>query len=394
MLQGLDNFDDNALAWMDQFQKAKPGDPLFERGVVPVLDLVGAFAKLVADDALPAVTWIVGPTALSEHAENHPGDGEDLSHGLISVLAHPAHASVYAKTAFILNYDQGGQFFDHHWAPTPPRSPADGASTVPVSGELTLDEQFGVPPGSPIGLGFRVPMMIVSPWTRGRLVHSEVSDHASVIKLIERRFGVTCPNLSAWRRAVVGDLTSAFDFASPDFSWPAFPDTAPNVNMSKWECENLPDPVLPARQAMPTQEAGVRALRPLPYEFAVVGEAGGDGGGLRLRISSSGAGTGVFQAINFSNPVGVAPRKFTVEGGKEVGWDWALGEGGAYDVGVYGPNGFVRRMKGAAGAEGARVTLEYDPVNDQVCVRERVRERKPLCERERERVRENVCEGE
>jgi len=67
----------------------------------------------------------------------------------------------------ILNYDEGGQFFDHHWTPTPPRNAGDGISTVDVTGELTREVIQGVPTGSPIGLGFRVPILIVSPWTRG-----------------------------------------------------------------------------------------------------------------------------------------------------------------------------------------------------------------------------------
>ncbi len=68
---------------------------------------------------------------------------------------------VYAKSVFILNYDEGGQFFDHAWPPTPPLSAAEGVSTVSVEGEVNTDELTDVP--APIGLGFRVPLLIVSP---------------------------------------------------------------------------------------------------------------------------------------------------------------------------------------------------------------------------------------
>lgn len=155
----LDNFDDNALEWFKSFREAKPGSPLFQKAVMPVLDLVWAFEEMLSTNTLPQVCvtvcvcvpffsapkcaphfqlgpsqilWIVGPTALSEHATNHPADGEWLTSSLVAALANPQYSAVYAKTAFILNYDEGGQFYDHLWTPTPPISPEDGKSTVPT----------------------------------------------------------------------------------------------------------------------------------------------------------------------------------------------------------------------------------------------------------------------
>jgi phospholipase C len=75
----------------------------------------------------------------------------------------------------------------------------------------------------PIGLGFRVPMLIVSPFSRGGFVCSDTFDHTSVLRLLETRFGAEVPNLSAWRRAAVGDLTSAFNFVRVDKSVPSLP---------------------------------------------------------------------------------------------------------------------------------------------------------------------------
>ena len=144
--------------------------------------------------------------------------------------------------------DEGGQFFDHHWTPTPPVNELDGISTVDVTGEVFL--------GLPIGLGFRVPLFIISPFTRGDIVLSEMLDHTSVIKLLEARFNVSCPNISPWRRAITGNMLSAFDFDHPDYSWPVFPNTSQYVNESNWECSNLPPPVIPAVQSMPTPEPG------------------------------------------------------------------------------------------------------------------------------------------
>jgi len=92
----------------------------------------------------------------------------------------------------------------------------DGISTVTVQEELTHTVIQNIPPGHPIGLGFRVPLIIVSPWTRGGYVYSEVCDHTSTLKFLEQRFGIEIPTISPWRRAVTGDLTHAFNFASPD----------------------------------------------------------------------------------------------------------------------------------------------------------------------------------
>ena len=103
------------------------------------------------------VSWIVGPANLSEHAEYHPQDGEDLSARLIKVLGDPNNLNVYKKTIFILNYDEGGQFYDHLWVPTAPMNPkngiSDGKSTVTTDGEVLLVENDAVTPNHPIGPG-------------------------------------------------------------------------------------------------------------------------------------------------------------------------------------------------------------------------------------------------
>ncbi len=61
----------------------------------------------------------------------------------------------------------------------------------------------------PVGLGFRVPCLLMSPFTKGGFVATDVFDHTSTLRFIETRFGVEVPNLSAWRRSVTGDMTTA-----------------------------------------------------------------------------------------------------------------------------------------------------------------------------------------
>lgn len=365
------------FAWFETFQNAKPGDWRYEKGIRPIEDLETTFANLVGNKTLPQVTWIVGPAALSEHAENHPADGEDLSARLISVLGRPENADMYAKTAFILNYDEGGQFVDHHWPPTPPTGRGnDGKSTVAVTGELTEAVRFGIAEGNPIGFGFRVPLFIVSPWTRGGYVYSEVADHTSVIKFIERRFGVHCPNISPWRRAVAGDLTAAFNWDHPDYSWPSgAPSTAANVNQSKWECDHLPAPTLPTQQSMPTQEAGTRMAMPLPYKFNVTAavvppdSAAGTAGNVTLTIANVGKQGAAFQVFNLVAPT-AQPRKYTVEAGKALDDVWMAGTltRGKYNLSCHGPNGFVVKASGDAATAAPSATIAYDTGPETVAI--------------------------
>lgn len=367
--QQLDNFDDNAFAWFRNFKKAMPGSPLFDHGMARSMDVVAEFARDVVDGKLPAVSWIVGPTAWSEHAENHPQDGEDLSARLIKVLQD--NPAVYSKTVFILNYDEGGQFFDHHWPPTPPASEADGASTVTTDGELTRVSQFNIPAGHPIGLGFRVPLFIISPWTRGPqgLVFSQVSDHTSVIKFIEKRWPqVHCPNISPWRRAVVSDLVNAFDWDHPDHSWPVFPKTSQNENQSKAECSNLPMPVLPIRQFMPTQEPGTKPSRSLPYIFHVTATVSTADHSVTMTITNAGTAGAAFLVVDHTN-FSSTPRKYTVEAGKSLQGVWTT-VNGLYNVTCYGPNGYVRHLAGTDSTTGAALaaSLSYQEANESVTV--------------------------
>ena len=316
-------------------------------------DFVADFAAAVGNDTLPQVSWLVGPTLLSEHATNHPADGEDLTARLLKVLGDPANAKVFEKTVFILNYDEGGQFFDHLWTPVPPKNAAEGASTVTAVGELTTESIQTVPAGNPIGLGFRVPFFAVSPWSRGGYVYSEVSDHTSVIKFIEKRFGVHCPNISPWRRAVVSDLTAAFDFTAPDFSpWAPMPDTSANVNTSKKECETLPAPTLPQVQSMPQQEPGTRPSRALPYRFemTMTAKATPAGADLTFTVVNSGSVGVVIFMYDRVDASSTTPLKYTVEGGKTLSSVVSVSTGSRYGYSAHGPNGFVRQFMGVAKA--------------------------------------------
>jgi phospholipase C len=170
-----------------------------------------------------------------------PADGAAFVAGKIDAIA--ANPDVWAKTAFILNYDENDGLFDH----VAPPFPAEG----------TPQEFVG---GLPIGGGFRVPCIIVSPWTAGGWVCSQRFDHTSVLQFLETFTGVREPNISEWRRRTFGDLTSAFRFGEAGTKPPTLPDTSGPLSLARYGAGNLPKPTFPGNdQQPPKQEKGSRS---------------------------------------------------------------------------------------------------------------------------------------
>jgi phospholipase C len=210
---------------------------------------------------LPQVSWLVGSILTSDHPPSPSIFGENILSLIVDALrANPAQ---WAKTLLLVTYDENGGFFDHVAPVTAPPGTAGEYVTAPAVPDPTV---IGSPAiAGPIGLGFRVPMLIVSPFSRGGFVSSDLFDHTSVLRFLETRFGAEVPNLSAWRRATVGDLTSALNFKKTDQSIPNLPSTLPAVPQAILQCAaNLAGTTpytVPSPQTVPTQEAG-SAARP------------------------------------------------------------------------------------------------------------------------------------
>ncbi|GAA3417856.1 hypothetical protein GCM10018952_51290 [Streptosporangium vulgare] len=159
------------------------------------------FAADVAAGRLPAVSYVVTSLADSEHPEGSSAvESGKVVYRILDALA--SSPEVWASTAVFITYDENDGFFDH----VPPPVPPEG-----TPGEFVA--------GRPIGLGMRVPMIVVSPWSVGGHVCSQTFDHSSTVRFLETWLGIRAPDISAWRRTVAGDLTSAFDFARPE-AWP------------------------------------------------------------------------------------------------------------------------------------------------------------------------------
>jgi len=240
--QEEDNFNCNMIEYFKAFKESSIDSPLRTKGMFR--GPIGQFEYDAINDKLPAVSWIIPTGYQSEHPDYMPADGAAYVASKIDAIA--ANPEVWAKTALILNYDENDGLFDHVVPPTPPPG--------------TPDEFIN---GLPIGAGFRVPCIIVSPWTAGGWVCSERFDHTSVLQFLEKFTGVREPNISDWRRKTFGDLTSAFRFAEPKAKPPVLIDTTGPLTLARNESAQLPMPTLPgAGQIMPQQEKGRRKRVP------------------------------------------------------------------------------------------------------------------------------------
>jgi len=238
--QEEDNYDDNALAWFKQFAAAPASSELRRRGMRK--RPAGWFEADARAGNLPQVSWIVAPTAQSEHPDYFPAAGAEYIASKLDAIA--SNPELWAKTLFILTYDENDGLFDHV---PPPTAPAG------TRGEYVQ--------GLPIGLGFRVPATVISPWSAGGRICPDVMDHTSLIRIIERVFGVTEPNISDWRRSTCGDFTGALQFGGPASRYPR---SGPAISLASAELGLLtaqaevfsnPAPAIPAaNEVLPGQD--------------------------------------------------------------------------------------------------------------------------------------------
>ncbi|MDC6163931.1 phospholipase C, phosphocholine-specific [Achromobacter xylosoxidans] len=321
-----DNFHDNPLAGFRQYRRQHEAGgadaPLRDRGLsTHTLD---DLAHDVEQGTLPQVSWIIAPAADSEHPEvSSPRQGGAYTERVLEILTR--NPAVWSGCVFLVTYDENDCFFDHMPPPAPPARETDGRSgglsTVELDGEYH-DTRHGPSAATPddpaalhgrgFGMGPRVPMLVVSPWSRGGWVNSQVFDHTSVIRFLEARFGVAEPNISAWRRAVAGDLTSAFDFAGDRATLHA---------------------------------DSVRHACALPYALEAVGRMTADGEHYRLTFRNPGTAGAVLHVYD-RRALERAPRRYTVGAGARLDDGWRLDAEGAYDLWLLGPDGFHRRFRG------------------------------------------------
>jgi phospholipase C len=365
----IGNYGDNSLLYFHQYQNALNATALADNARTGTnITASGTLFDMFKDDVrrgkLPKISYVVAPEAFSEHPNWPANYGAWYISQILDALT--ANPQVWSKTALFLTYDEAGGYFDHMVPATPPASPAQGKSSVATTNEIFPGDTYHA--SGPYGLGTRVPMVVISPWSKGGFVNSQVFDHTSIIKFMEARYADEHPsiiekNITPWRRAVAGDLTSAFDFKKPNDAVVSLPATIAYVPTDKVRHpDDNPQP--PVNQVMPKQEPGVRPARAIPYELNARGMLRVVEGNFEIDFSNTGEVAAVFHVR--SGNAGDTPRSYTVEPGKQLSDVWQLGASAIYDLTVYGPNGFLRSFKNnARGLRRAQldVAVHYDVKN-------------------------------
>ncbi len=355
------------------FRNSKPGDPLYTKGMSHWS--LEQLARDVQDGTLPAVSWILPSMNYSEHpSASTPIQGAEFTGKVLQALT--ANPAVWGKTVFFLTFDENDGQFDHLPPPAPPSYEMDGRmagkATFDLAGHYLWDpDRKHIAPTDkvsglvrPFGLGPRVPMYVVSPWSKGGWVDSQVFDHTSVGQFLEKRFGVTIPAISPWHRAVCGDMTSAFDFGAPND--PAFPGLPDASGASALVLAHIQRPrILPPERPEPLfQEPGVRPSRRLSYELNVQSRV--EANRVTLEFRNAGKLGAVFHVYDRMH-LDRIPKRYTVEAGKTLSDVWeTAADDGRYDLSVYAVNGFRRDIKGDPAGAGAEIEVQYRPAQQKV----------------------------
>ena len=369
--------------------------------VVPKGDILYQFRKDVNEGKLPAISWLSSPEKFSDHPTS-PWYGAWYVSEVMDILTK--NPEVWKKTIFILTYDENDGYFDHapsFVAADPKRPETGGASAgidtgieyTSVQDELAQGVAQREARSGPIGMGFRVPMIIASPWTRGGWVNSQLFDHTSTLmfleNFIEKKFGKTVKedNISAWRRAVSGNLASVFrpyDSEGPQLDYlnrdkfvigieQARYKEIPS-NYKKLDAAQIKDINQSAQQSRfaSHQEPGTKPACALPYELYAEGGISPDGTNFALQLtagdtvhgsSTAGAPFNVYlRNLDDLSHGGFRAATYAVKAGDTLRPQFPLSlfSGSKYSVEVHAPNGFYRSFTGAAGAVHVQVRTEYE----------------------------------
>ena len=365
---------------------------------IPKGDPLQRFRKDVDSGTLPAVSWLVA----SERFSDHPGSawyGAWYVAETLNILTR--NPEVWSKTIFILTYDENDGYFDHvpPFVAPEPGNPESGKTSPGIDASveyLALDQDLKRNPakearGGPLGLGYRVPLVVASPWSRGGYVCSQVFDHTSVLQLLERMLSprsgkeIRETNISAWRRTVCGDLAAAFrpfqggpaavEFPSRDSFFEQVHGaqfTRMPSGYRKLDAQDVQRFEEDRDQVawMPQQEPGVRPSAALPYELAASGAISADGKRFEIVLearneffgkAAAGAPFHVYTPGKFRNQVKLRTRAYAVSAGQRLTDSWEMEgfERGTYHLRVCGPNGFLREFAGSAADPRMEIQCEY-----------------------------------
>ena len=369
-----------------------------QKMMVPKGDLLHQFRKDVDEGKLPTVSWLSAPEKFSDHPTS-PWYGAWYVSEVMDILTK--NPEVWKKTIFILTYDENDGYFDHapSFVAADPKRPQTGRASAGVDTGLEYtyveDELNQGVPGKdarsgPIGMGFRVPMVVASPWSRGGWVNSQLFDHTSTLmfleEFIQNKYGkkVREENISTWRRSISGDLTSCFrphdakesklDYLDRD-KFVVSIQQARNKEVPSNYRKLTPEQIeeinhhLLQSEGMAHQEKGIRPACALPYELYAEGRLSADRTKFELHLK---AGNEVHGKRAAGAPFNVYLRNITDQGmiaatyavkpGDTLSeaFPLSLFAGGGYSIDVHGPNGFFRTFMGEANGPVLQVRTTYE----------------------------------
>ncbi len=369
-----------------QLSKFSYDDAGTQRDVnVPKGDVLYQFREDVNNGKLPTVSWLVAPETFSDHPSSAWYGAWYVSEVLDILTKNP---DVWKKTIFVLTYDENDGYYDHvppFTAPNP-KNPLTGKTSKGIDASsdfVTMEQEHRRKEAkeeylreSSIGLGYRVPLVIASPWSRGGFVNSEVFDHTSSLQFLEtfleKKTGkkITEENISSWRRAVCGNLTSVFRQYNGEKHDLAFVNKDSFIeNIHQAQFKKKPDDykLLSAEEIqlyngqpynnnfMPQQEKGTRDSCALPYELYADGNVNKDSKSFDIKFTAANK--------QFGNKAAGAPfrvyahhykqhdlleQAYAAEAGDSVADNWRFSDfdNGKYHLLVHGPNGFYRAFTG------------------------------------------------
>ncbi len=364
----------------------------------PQGDVLHQFRSDVSNGKLPMVSWLVAPENFSDHP-GAPWYGAWYVSEVMDILTK--NPEVWKKTIFILAYDENDGYFDHvppYVVPTPNKEHS-GKTSAGIDTDVefvTLEQDMRKKEKkesreSPIGLGYRVPLVIASPWNRGGNVCSEVFDHTSILQFLEKFVShksgkeIKEENISMWRRTICGDLTSSFKpYDGQKIPLPKFVDRTEFMeSIHNAQYRKLPNgykaltseeikqvntnPM--ASPAMPKQEKGTRPSCPLPYQLYADGALNTDKKSFEIDLEarndifgkqSAGAPFIIYAPGKYKEEL-VAVWNYAVSAGDKLQDKWLLEDFAdqQYHLKVYGPNGFMREFMGSAADPSIQVSCAY-----------------------------------
>lgn len=365
---------------------------------IPKGDTLYQFRQDVKNGQLPTVSWLTAPGNFSDHPTS-PWYGAWYVSEVMDILT--TNPEIWKKTIFILNYDENDGYFDHVAPFVPPvtSQPETGACSAGIDTaieQVTAEEEMNRPSPasrkrvSPIGLGFRVPMVIASPWTRGGWVNSEVFDHTSCLRFLEvflsHKTGKQLKesNISEWRRTICGNLTSVFrSYDGEKITYPSslkLNETVQRIHQAKFKPLPFnfkalsPEEIIKVNRnpklldSFPRQEKGTRRSCALPYELHADGMLNRTRNALTISMKC-GKKTGApfnangygLKSITHQQVKAITNWSFAVKPANKLTYDWALDsfENGVYEIELLGPNGFLRGFKGNQDDPNVSLTINY-----------------------------------